>query len=170
MATCLPVGRTVTETSPLSVMEGVVQERVDRLPDTCRGGVGHARSVAPIDEGSTGLCIRVAPRLHSLPRQVGDIDHGHRFRSPSGGQRQQIRDDRLQPVDLLERCAGGRPYIRFVTIDQFLEPQADGRQRPAELMRGVGRELALRPNQRFDSTRTLVQRLRDCVRLGDAVD
>ena len=105
------------------------------------------------------MCARV-----SRARSAGAVD-----RLLRAGERLELGDRREQPVDLAER--GGRLVTCRVAAGgrlQLLQAHAQAGQRRAQLVRRVGGELALAPQQRGDPLVGRDQRVLDRVELLDA--
>ena len=102
-------------------------------------------------------------RTSSVERQLAQVAPGAAARG------QQLGDRAFHAVGLLERALDllvSRPGSRMRR--ELLQAQPQPRQRGAQLVRDVGRELALAPDQPRDPHRARVERLRDGVDLGHA--
>ena len=83
------------------------------------------------------------------------------------GEQQQLGDHRGEAVDLLER---GLDLLRVAGGARLLEPQLQAGERGAELVRGVGDELALAVHEALEPRAHLVERAREALLLGGALD
>jgi hypothetical protein len=109
------------------------------------------------------------PRLDVLPRQLGERDRDAAPLALGARVGEQRGDRRLQAVGLAH--GSGKFLIDNGAVARalgLLQSQAQRGQRCAELVRHVGRELALAPDHPSDPLRAAPERVGDRVDLGHA--
>ena len=135
-----------------------------RLSSTWTSRCGPARAgAAPLDLGREPHVALVGER----PPRLGALAHARAVSTALGGrragvgarEREQALDEVGEPLDLGQRAFG-------VAV---LEPQAQRRQRRAQLVRGVGDELVLRAHEQPELRDRLVEDARERPHLGRAV-
>jgi hypothetical protein len=148
---------------------GVGEEVVDDLSDPVDGGPGHhgrggieAKRHAPVGD--------LHPRGDALPHVAGEID---RFGRGGAGIGPGEREERVNEPGYARDLGGGgveTSPARVVHVSfEVLQLQAQSRQRSAELVRGVGDEIALGPYEPVHTSDHVVELERQVAKLGRSV-
>ena len=155
-------GRATSVTRAVAVVERVLDQRVERALEVGGGGV-HGRC------GGAGRGAHASVEAGGGRAGGGaEVDLlGGRVGLARLGEQQQLGDHRGEAVDLLER---GLDLLGVAGGARLLEPQLQAGERGAELVRGVGDELALAVDQALEPRAHLVERAREALLLGGALD
>jgi hypothetical protein len=153
------------------VHQRVVQQGRDDLGKAAGGDVGLQPGIPDQHHLPAGPPEGGLPLRDLLQHDLVDADPARRPGPDPSGRGEQLAHHVGEPLGLGER--GGALLADHGRVigrrDHLLEPHGQRRQRRAELVRGVDRELAIGRQQLGNPAGGAVEALRDLVELGDAV-
>ena len=143
-----------------TVAQRVLQQHVEHLPGRRRRAARPGAAEAELDvQGTARVAVGAAPAGEVLADHRVEIEVGHALVPRAARVEQQRVDGRVEAVGFGERQVGlGPPRLRVVDLGDLLEAQAQCRQRRAQLMGDVARELALARDRLGDALGAGVQR------------